>query len=93
MLMTATDPLRELENPQEFIARHIGLTAEDEARMLGVIGQASRRALIEAVVSRSIARRTHMAIEPGLSEAQALAELKRLAAGNQVFKKIGRAHV
>jgi len=93
MLMTATDPLRELENPQEFIARHIGLTAEDEACMLGVIGQASRRALIEAVVPRSITRRTHMAIEPGLSEAQALAELKRLAAGNQVFKSyIGQGY-
>ena len=93
MLMSATAPLRELENPQEFIARHIGLTAEDEARMLSAIGQASRRALMEAVVPPSIARRTHMAIEPGLSEAQALAELKQLAAGNQVFKSfIGQGY-
>jgi glycine dehydrogenase len=93
MLMSATQPLRELENSQEFIARHIGITPADEAHMLSAIGQASRRALIEAVVPRSIARRTHMAIEPGLTEAQALAELKSLAAGNQVFKSyIGQGY-
>ncbi len=93
MLMSATLPLRELENPQEFIARHIGITPADEAHMLSAIGLASRRALIEAVVPPSIARRTHMAIEPGLSEAQALAELKSVAAGNQVFKSyIGQGY-
>ena len=93
MLMSANAPLSELENTQEFIARHIGLSAADEAHMLAAIGQSSRRALIEAVVPRSIARRTHMAIEPGTAEAQALAELKVLAQRNQVFKShIGQGY-
>jgi glycine dehydrogenase len=91
--MTATQSLRELENAQEFIARHIGLSPQDEALMLSAIGQASRRALIEAVVPRSIARSTHMAIEPGIPEAQALAELKALAERNQIFKSfIGQGY-
>ena len=93
MLMSSNAPLSELENPQEFIARHIGLSAADEAHMLAAIGQSSRRALIEAVVPRSIARSTHMSIEPGVGEAQALAELKALAQRNQVFKSyIGQGY-
>jgi glycine dehydrogenase len=93
MLMSAHTPLSELENPQEFIARHIGLSPADEAHMLAAIGQSSRRALIEAVVPRSIARSTHMAIEAGVGEAQALAELKALAQRNQVFKSyIGQGY-
>ncbi|MFZ9433309.1 MAG: hypothetical protein ACO26I_05390, partial [Burkholderiaceae bacterium] len=56
MLMSALTPLSDLENPAEFRARHLGPTADDEARMLSVIGAASRRALLEAVVPRSIAR-------------------------------------
>jgi glycine dehydrogenase len=50
MLMPSTSPLRDLENAQEFIARHIGITPDDEQRMLGVIGEASRQALIDNVV-------------------------------------------
>ena len=93
MLMSATQPLRELENSQEFIARHIGITPADEDLMLSAIAQASRRALVEAVVPRSIARSTHMAIEPGIPEAQALAELKALAGRNQIFKSyIGQGY-
>src|SRR5256885_2026320 len=49
MLMSAHQnnarPLGELENPSEFVARHIGIEAEDERRMLSVIGMASRQAL------------------------------------------------
>ena len=32
-------PLAALENTSEFIARHIGISAADEAHMLGVIGE------------------------------------------------------
>ena len=56
MLMSALKPLAELENSGEFTARHIGPDADDERHMLSVIGAASRRALIEAIVPRSIAR-------------------------------------
>jgi glycine dehydrogenase len=93
MLMPSTSPLRDLENAQEFIARHIGITPDDEQRMLSSIGQASRQALIANVVPASIARRVSMAIPEGISEAQALAELKAMAGLNQVFKShIGQGY-
>ena len=93
MLQSAHQPLCELENPQEFVARHIGPDAADEAQMLSVIGAASRRALIEALVPRSIARATPMQLPAAVTEAQALAELAAMAAKNRVFKSfIGQGY-
>ncbi|MFZ2990493.1 MAG: glycine dehydrogenase (aminomethyl-transferring), partial [Ideonella sp.] len=93
MLMTARAPLEALENPAEFVARHIGPDAADEGRMLSVIGAASRRALIEAIVPRSIARGSAMALPAPLTEAQALAELKAIAGQNQQLKSfIGQGY-
>ena len=93
MLMSALKPLAELENPGEFAARHIGPYADDEQHMLSVIGAASRRALIEAIVPRSIARSKPMALPAPLTEAQALTELKALAAKNRVLKSfIGQGY-
>jgi len=97
MLMSShqnhTRPLGELENPSEFVARHIGIEAEDERHMLSVIGMASRQALIDALVPRSIARARPMQLPAPLGEAQALAELKRIAAKNRVLKScIGQGY-
>ncbi len=97
MLMSALKPLGELENVTEFAARHIGPSAEDEALMLGVIGAGvpnfTRRALIEAIVPRAIARSQPMDLPAPLTEAQALAELKAVAAQNQVLKSfIGQGY-
>jgi len=97
MLMSALKPLGELENSTEFSARHIGPfvhgSADDERHMLSVIGAASRRALIETIVPRSIARSMPMALPAPLSEAQALAEMKQLASKNQVLKSfIGQGY-
>ena len=93
MLMSTLKPLTALENPSEFIARHIGISASDEQHMLGVIGAASRRALIEAVVPRSIARTQAMDLPAPVSEAAALAELKVLAQKNRVLKSfIGQGY-
>ena len=93
MLMSAQKSLGELENPSEFVARHIGIAAEDETHMLSAIGAASRRALIDAIVPRAIARPLPMALPAPLTEAQALAELKAIAAKNQVLKSfIGQGY-
>ncbi len=93
MLMPAHKPLGELENPSEFVARHIGIEADDEQHMLSVIGAASRRALIDAIVPRAIARPTPMHLPAPLSEAQALAELKTIAGKNQLLKSfIGQGY-
>ena len=93
MLMSTYKPLGELENPAEFIARHIGVGEADERHMLSVIGAASRRALIDAIVPRSIARSQAMVLPEVASEAQALAELKAIAAQNTVLKScIGQGY-
>jgi glycine dehydrogenase len=93
MLMSALKPLGELENAAEFHARHIGPDAADEAGMLSVIGQASRRALIEAIVPSSIKRSAGMDLPPACTEAEALAELKALAGKNQLLKSfIGQGY-
>jgi glycine dehydrogenase len=93
MLKSATVSLSELENAAEFRARHIGPWAGDEQHMLSVIGAASRRALIDAVVPRSIARAQPMDLPMPVSEAQALKELKAVASKNQVFKNfIGQGY-
>jgi glycine dehydrogenase len=93
MLMQSARPLGELENHAEFIARHIGIDEAGERHMLSVIGEASRRALIDSIVPRSIARARPMQLPPPATEAQALRELKAMAAGNKVFKSfIGQGY-
>jgi glycine dehydrogenase len=93
MLMSALKPLGELENATEFAARHIGPYEDDERHMLSVIGAASRRALIEAIVPRTIARTKPMSLPAPVGEAQALAEMKALAQKNQVLKSfIGQGY-
>jgi glycine dehydrogenase len=93
MLMQAATPLNDLENPSEFVARHIGIDDEAEAHMLSVVGAASRRALIEAIVPRSIARSAGMVLPAPVTEAAALAEMKAIASKNKVFKSyIGQGY-
>jgi len=100
MLKLANPPLADLENDREFVARHIGPDDADQAHMLGVISQGgatsvpiTRRALIEAIVPRSIARATPMDLPAPVGEAQALAELRAIAAQNKVLKSfIGQGY-
>ena len=93
MLKSATQPLPALESSEEFRRRHIGPTERDEAHMLSVVGAASKRALIEAVMPASIARTTPMALPAPVTEAQALAELRAFAAKNRVVKSfIGQGY-
>ena len=91
--MTAAPSLTALENATEFLPRHIGIDAQDEALMLSVIGETSRRSLVDSIVPRSIARATPMDLPPACTEADALAELKAIAGKNQVLKSfIGQGY-
>jgi len=93
MLMQSARPLVSLEDAEEFIPRHIGISQADERHMLSVIGEASRRALVEGIVPRAIARRTAMRLPPPVSEAAALAELRAIAGRNQIFRSfIGQGY-
>ncbi|MGL4808897.1 MAG: glycine dehydrogenase (aminomethyl-transferring), partial [Giesbergeria sp.] len=93
MQMPAALPLSALENAGEFLPRHIGIDAADEAHMLSVIGEASRRALIDGIVPRSIARGQAMDLPAPATEAVALAELKAIASKNKLLKSfIGQGY-
>ncbi len=93
MLMQSAKPLAELENTSEFIARHIGIDDAAEAHMLSVLGAASRRALMEAIIPPSIARSSAMAIPAPVTEAEALKQLKSIASKNTVLKSfIGQGY-
>ncbi len=93
MLMQSARPLGDLENPGEFIARHIGIEEADEAHMLKAIGESSRRALIDSIVPRAIARTNPMKLPPPVTEANALAELRAMASQNKVFRNyIGQGY-
>ncbi len=85
--------LSSLENPSEFMARHIGISAADEAVMLAAVGAPSRQALMDEIVPPAIARSRPMDIPPAITEAAALAELKAIAGKNKVFKSfIGQGY-
>ena len=82
----ALPSLQELENAEEFLARHIGIDAADEARMLPVIGSATRAELIDGIVPAAIRRARPMRLPAPVTEADALSELKTLASKNKVFR-------
>ena len=93
MLMSALQPLVDLENATGFVARHVGIDDAAETHMLSMIGAASRRALVEAIVPASIARAGAMRLPAALDEAEALAELRGIAAKNRVLKSfIGQGY-
>ena len=85
--------LLDLENASEFLARHIGVDADDEAKMLKVVGASSRAALMQDIVPHSIQRSAAMDLPDQVTEAQALAELKAIASKNKQFKSfIGQGY-
>jgi glycine dehydrogenase len=89
----ALPSLQDLENAGEFLARHIGIEPADEARMLPVIGSATRQELIDGIVPAAIRRSKPMQLPPAASEADALAELRKMAAKNKVARNfIGQGY-
>jgi len=77
----------------DFQQRHIGLTAADEQHMLEVIGEKSLTSLIDGIVPQTIARQQPMQLPQAASEEDALAQLRRIAAGNRLFKSfIGQGY-
>jgi glycine dehydrogenase len=69
-----------------FERRHTGSPAEDVAAMLQIIGQPSLDALADAAVPPAIRLPAPLNLPPAAGESAALAELRALAAQNQVFR-------
>ncbi len=78
--------LYELEQHDDFIARHIGPSDADTQAMLQAVGADSLDALMQSTVPASILLDTPLALDSSRTEAEALAYLKQLAGQNRVAK-------
>jgi glycine dehydrogenase len=82
-----------LEHPDTFVRRHIGPRPEEQRAMLAVLGLESLDALVERAVPAAIRRTAPLRLPPPRHEYEALADLRRLAAKNRVFRSyIGRGY-
>ncbi len=77
--------LAALEDRGAFIARHLGTSPADQAAMLEVLGHPSRAGLMDAIVPASIRRTTPLALPAAMTEVEALARLRAIAAKNRVL--------
>ena len=76
--------LSELEHAHPFADRHIGPSADEQAKMLAVVGHGSLEELALEAVPEAIRATTALDLPPAVTEAQALAELRALANLNTV---------
>ena len=85
--------LADLQNPAEFMARHIGPSETDQQAMLASLGCSNLQQLTDQVVPEAIAMADSLDIVDGCTEAQALAELREMASRNKLFKSfIGQGY-
>ncbi|GAB3514270.1 aminomethyl-transferring glycine dehydrogenase [Pseudoxanthomonas daejeonensis] len=78
--------LRELEQHDAFVGRHIGPNDAEIATMLESVGHASLEALTDAIVPSSIKSAAPLALPDSLTEEEALARIRAIALKNQVFR-------
>jgi glycine dehydrogenase len=76
--------LRDLESAAPFATRHIGPGEDEIAKMLAVVGHGSLEELALAAVPEAIRATEALQLPPAASEAEAIAELRALAARNRV---------
>ena len=76
--------LAELEAGSPFAARHIGPSADEQAKMLAMLGYSSLAELAEAAVPEVIRATQALDLPAAASEAGVLTELRGLAAQNRV---------
>jgi glycine dehydrogenase len=75
-----------LPHPDEFVRRHIGPNANDAKEMLAQLGFKNLDELIDAAVPEKIRLAKKLNLPPARSEFEALAELKKIADENKVFR-------
>ncbi|MCU1593216.1 MAG: glycine dehydrogenase [Frankiales bacterium] len=76
--------LRDLESAAPFATRHIGPSEDEVAKMLAVIGRGSLEELTLEAVPEAIRATSALNLPPAATEAEAIAELRGLAAQNRV---------
>ncbi|MCU1586720.1 MAG: glycine dehydrogenase, partial [Frankiales bacterium] len=83
-LESAAPTLRDLESAAPFATRHIGPGEDELAKMLAVLGYGSLEDLAAAAVPEAIRAIGTLDLPPASSEAEAIAQLRALAARNRV---------
>ncbi len=79
--------------PSPFVARHIGPRDHEIREMLSLLGYDSLDHLTDAVVPNAISWNKRLEIAPGVSEEQALSELREIAGKNKVLRSfIGQGY-
>jgi glycine dehydrogenase len=85
--------LNDLENHNEFHARHIGPSDTEIDAMLAVVGARSLDALVDAIVPASIKLAAPLALPGALTEEEALARIRAIGARNRVLRSfIGQGY-
>lgn len=77
-----------LSTADEFVPRHIGPRELDEIAMLNLLGYESLDAMTAQVIPESIKGTSVLDLPAGLSEADALAELRAIAGKNRLLKSL-----
>jgi glycine dehydrogenase len=75
-----------LKHPDKFVHRHIGPNAAETGEMLALLGRKNLDELIDAAVPKKIRLGQKLNLPAERSEFDALAELKKIAAENKVFR-------
>jgi glycine dehydrogenase len=85
--------LHELEAHDAFIPRHIGPNDAEIAEMLAVVGANSLDGLVDAIVPASIKLTAPLALPGPVTEEEALAKIRAIAAQNKVLRSfIGQGY-
>src|SRR5664280_199136 len=80
-------------HPDQFVRRHIGPNAAETSAMLAFLGHKNLDELIDAAVPKKIRLPKKLNLPAARSEHDALAELKRIASENKVFRSfIGQGY-
>ena len=82
-------PLKHTDEPAAtFVRRHIGPSPRDVSAMLETVGAKSLGALMAETLPSSIRQKAPLDLGTALSETEALAHMRELAAQNQVFTSL-----
>ena len=73
-------------HPDQFVRRHIGPNAGETGAMLALLGHKNLDELIDAAVPKKIRLPKNLKLPAAKSEFEALAELRRIAGENKVFR-------
>jgi glycine dehydrogenase len=93
MSPNSTTTLRDLEQHDAFVARHIGPNDEEIGQMLEVVGHDSLEAMTDAIVPGSIKSAAPLDLPEAITEEEALARIRAIANKNRIARNfIGQGY-